>query len=338
MSSKVIVATFALLLSAFFSTTATAAPAPKVAFVGDWLTQGWSTSFPANWINDASTGSCYPCALQMAAAIAQKPSIIHIMIGSTYWDDDASYNLVTALLEEDLSTAILQAQAAAIPVVVGIEPLQLTGYEAVSQMDLMVYAVATEYGVPVVNYSGAFSNATTSYAGNVNEYPGTAQGFNGGTAQGFGGVWNFFTTNSSGTTNSAYQPTAAGYAIMTMMAQTAFTTMNAQPKSVYLQDEETGTPNGGVATANVNTVSPGNTVQFYPVISYTNGVSGQAGFDSNFLTDSNGTWTSSNPLAGFVTPSGQFWAINEGTTTVKFTLPNGVWNEWIMYVGAPFRG
>jgi hypothetical protein len=72
MSSKVIVATFALLLSAFFSTTAAAAPAPKVAFVGDWLTQGWSTSFPANWINDASTGSCYPCALQMAAAIAQK--------------------------------------------------------------------------------------------------------------------------------------------------------------------------------------------------------------------------------------------------------------------------
>jgi hypothetical protein len=79
-------------------------------------------------------------------------------------------------------------------------------------------------------------------------------------------------------------------------------------------------------------------VQFYPVISYTNGVSGQAGLNSNFLTGSNGTWTSSNLLVGTVNQSGQFWAINEGTTTVKFNLPNGVWNEWIMYVGAPFAG
>ncbi len=128
---------------------------------------------------------------------------------------------------------------------------------------------------------------------------------------------------------------------MTMMAQTAFTALNAQPKSVYLQDTEQpseDTPSsGGVGIPNVNTVSPGNTVQFYPVISYTNGGSG-VGFNSNFLTGSNGTWTSSNPLVGFVNQSGQFWAFNEGTTTVKFTLPNGVWNEWIMYVGATIEG
>ena len=127
---------------------------------------------------------------------------------------------------------------------------------------------------------------------------------------------------------------------MTMMAQTAFATLNAQPKSLYLQDTLLEGNECGACSyiPNVNTVSPGNTVQFYPVISYSNGVSGQAGFNSNFLTGSNGTWTSSNPLVGFVNQSGEFWAFNEGATTVKFTLPNGVWNEWIMYVGAPFPG
>jgi len=78
-------------------------------------------------------------------------------------------------------------------------------------------------------------------------------------------------------------------------------------------------------------------VSFYTVISYTNGVSG-VGFNTNFITGTNGTWTSSNPLVGMVNLYGQFWAINQGQTTVKFTLPNGVWNEWIMYVGAPFAG
>jgi hypothetical protein len=321
--------TLAFLLSAFFSTTAAAAPAPKVAFVGDWLTDSWSATFPANWTDYDQPGG-FPPPSQIAAAIAAKPSIIHIMIGLQYWDDDASYNLVTAELEENLIQDITQAQAAGIPVVVGIEPLQLTGYFAVQQMDLIVYSVATKYGVSIVNYNGAFSNAQTGYAGNVNG--------SGGTAQLFGLSGPFFTPSVS--EYSEYVPTPAGYAIMTMMAQTAFATLNAQPKSLYLQDTllQGNECSGCSGVPNVNTVSPGNTVQFYPVISYTNGVSVQAGFNSNFLTGSNGTWTSSNPLVGFVNQSGEFWAFNEGTTTVKFTLPNGVWNEWIMYVGAPFPG
>jgi hypothetical protein len=79
-------------------------------------------------------------------------------------------------------------------------------------------------------------------------------------------------------------------------------------------------------------VDPGNIVQLYPVITYANGVSGQAGLNTDFLTGSNGTWTSSDPLVGSVNQYGQFWAFNQGTTVVKFTLPNGVRNEWIMYV------
>jgi hypothetical protein len=97
------------------------------------------------------------------------------MIGLQYIDDDAGYNLVTGLLEEDLVGDITQAQAAGIPVVVGIAPLQLTSGFAVQQADLEVYAIATKYRVPVINYSGAFSNAQTGYAGVVNGSGGTAQ-------------------------------------------------------------------------------------------------------------------------------------------------------------------
>jgi hypothetical protein len=327
-------AALAVSLSALIPVAANAAtPAPqKVAFIGDWLTDSWSATFPANWI-DYDQGGGFPPTSQISAAIAAKPSIIHIMIGLQYIDDDAGYNLVTGLLEEDLVGDITQAHAAGIPVVVGIAPLQLTSGFAVQQAGLEVYAIATKYGVPVINYSGAFSNAQTGYAGQVSG--------SGGTAQLFGGVGSFFTPSAN--EYSEYVPTPAGYAIMTMMAQTAFSTLNAQPKSLYLQDiefgsEDTQTSSGCCATpSNVNTVSPGNTVQFYPVITYTNGVSG-AGLNSNFLTGSNGAWTSSNPAVGFVNQSGQFWAFSQGTTIVKFTLPNGVWNEWIMYVGPPFAG
>jgi hypothetical protein len=337
---KVTVA-LALFVAALMPVAASAATAqPKVVFIGDWLTDGWSATFPANWINEGQVDTSISVSQQMAAAIALKPAMIHVMIGSEYVDDDASYNLGTALLEEDLTTAITEAQAAHIPIFVGIEPIQFVGPMSYPQMDIEVYAIATRYGVPIINYSGAFSPSQTGYAGTGVAAGGTAQAF--GWGPGWGGNSPTLIVPVSSTTiqtggYSSMVPTSAGFAVMTMMAQTAFATLNAQPKSVYLQDSEEGnedtqTSNGCCSSvSNVNTVEPGNTVQFYPVITYTNGVSG-AGLNSNFLTGSNGTWTSSNPLVGAVNQSGQFWAFNVGTTTVKFTLPNGVWNEWIMYV------
>jgi hypothetical protein len=330
MSPKVIVATFALLLSAFFSTTAAAAPAPKVAFVGDWLTDGWSATFPANWINE---GDCCNMgdytAGPITAAIALKPSLIHIMIGSAYWDDDASYNLVTAIVIDNLVQMVTQAQAAGIPVVLGIEPTQVaSGPECVCQAGAEVYAVALKYNVPVINYNGPFNgiaNAVVNTKGGANTTP-------------------FFapTNTGTGTLNefSSQQLTAAGYAILTMEAQTAIATLNSQPSWLYLQDLLTGGNECGEACENlpnVNTVSPGNSVQFYSVIGYANGTSG-VGFNTNFLTGTIGTWTSSNPAVGLVNQYGFFQAFSPGQTTVKLTLPNGTWNEWIMTVGPIIYG
>jgi hypothetical protein len=321
-----------LLVGVFFIAPATAATvAPKVAFVGDWLTDGWSTSFPANWkdVNSAPAGTFLPVSQQMAAAIALKPTYIHFMVGSEYIDDDASYNLGISLMQEDLITAITMAQAAHIPIFIGIEPIQFVGYMSYPQMDLVAYAVASKYGVPMINYSGAVTDGETGYAG--------SGGSDGGTAHTFS---NAFFIPSTTNYYSTLTPTPAFYAIMTMMAQTAFATLNVQPKSVYLQDLliEGNECIGCNGVPNVNTVSPGNSLQFYAVISYANGVAAQAALNTNFLTNTNGTWTSSNPAVGVVNQFGAFWAINQGTTIVKFTLPNGVWNEWIMYVGAPFAG
>jgi hypothetical protein len=80
------------------------------------------------------------------------------MVGLQYWDDDASYNLVTGLLADELVSDITQAQAAHIPVFVGTAPMQLTSYFAVSKSGIEVHAIATKYNVPIINYSGAFSN------------------------------------------------------------------------------------------------------------------------------------------------------------------------------------
>lgn len=301
---KKIVGIICLLLT----TQAVAATAPKVAFVGDWLTNSWSLSFPANWVNAQS----------MQAAIAQKPAIIHIMEGSVFAteDYDSTYQIEIPTFEAQLTQMIQQGQAAKIQLVLGMEPIGFSvNSDVMQQLNSVIASLGAKYNIPVVNYSGAFY--------------GTAQGF-GWLACSCGiGLYqpfvNYYSPN---------EPTNAGFAIMTMMAQTAFNTVGATIKSVYLQNveraNETTITDGPVS--NVNTVPPGPILQFTVVASYSNGASQQTLFNTNFATGSNGTWTSSNPLVGYVTQDGEFWALNAGSTIVKFTLPNGVWNEWIMYV------
>jgi uncharacterized protein YjdB len=76
----------------------------------------------------------------------------------------------------------------------------------------------------------------------------------------------------------------------------------------------------------------GVTVNFTPIATYSNGLKEQVMYNTNII-GANGTWTSSNPLVGYVTQSGRFWAISQGTAIVHYTAPNGVgFSEWIMYV------
>ena len=58
------------------------------------------------------------------SAIAQKPAIIHVMVGTvdayTYYD--STFNLVSQAFVSGLNNAIEQAKAAGIQVILGIEP------------------------------------------------------------------------------------------------------------------------------------------------------------------------------------------------------------------------
>ena len=62
-------------------------------------------------------------------------------------------------------------------------------------MNLIVYAVATKYGVPIINYSGAFSNAQVGYGGTAYASGGTALGFGPSVGQ-FPGSGSFFTPST----------------------------------------------------------------------------------------------------------------------------------------------
>jgi hypothetical protein len=80
---------------------------------------------------------------------------------------------------------------------------------------------------------------------------------------------------------------------------------------------------GGVPVTNVNSVMAGVTVNFTPIATYSNGLTEEVMYNTNII-GANGTWTSSNPLVGYVTRSGRF---------VHYAAPSGVgFSDWIMYV------
>ena len=88
---------------------------------------------------------------------------------------------------------------------------------------------------------------------------------------------------------------------------------------------------GGAPVTNVNSVMAGVTVRFTPIARYSDGLTEQVMYNTN-LIGANGTWTSSNPPVGYVTQSGRFWAISQGTAIVHYTAPGAGFSEWIMYV------
>jgi hypothetical protein len=99
---KLTAAFLALFLSAFFSASA-ATSAPRVVFIGDQITYGWTSAFAANanWINQGVPVVGYPSAgdsgstLQrfQADVIDLHPAIVHIMIGSADADEAHDANL-----------------------------------------------------------------------------------------------------------------------------------------------------------------------------------------------------------------------------------------------------
>jgi lysophospholipase L1-like esterase len=325
---KAKLALFALLLSVFASANAATTP-PKVVFIGDWVTDSWTSAFAANpnWINEGTPGigllgqgsSSATLARFQADVVNLHPAIVHIMIGSSDADedDDASFQLTLPYFLNNLDTMVKEAKAANIKVILGIEPSTLSFDSSIlEQLNSVVANYGAANSIPVINYEGAL-------CGYVCSGDGTAVGYS-------------WTGDSSLLVTSAESggliPSAVGYSVMTQMAEATINTLDLTLKGGWLQNVQqfNGNEDSG-PTPDVNTVQPGAVLQFTPTGLYSDG-SQQVLLNTN-LQGSNGIWTSSDPLVMYVNQSGMTWAISQGTAIIRYLPPSGIkFSEWIMYV------
>jgi Bacterial Ig-like domain (group 2) len=306
----------ALFLSALMISAASAAtaPKPKVVFYGDGFTYGWTTlANTPNWINKGAptiyTSSAMDSALAgfQSEVVSLHPAIVHIMFGETD-SEDMSSNTTQFYgpgLLADAQQMVAEAKAANIQVVFGLEP------NALPQLKLLI----TEYGafanIPVINYSDALIGSP---------------GFS-GTVTGFGAPPNnpYLTPDP---TNSYFSvPTLEGQALMTQMAAAVINTVGLKLTGGYLQNVSNFEIDGGT---NINLMSLFQEVQFTPYGQYTGGVVVPMS-NTNYITGTNGTWTSSNPLVAQVNQQGHVWALTVGKTSISYISPTGVhFSPWTM--------
>ncbi len=346
---KLTLAAFTLLLSALLPVVANAQVAPKfnrpsipkaptspkVVFIGDWVTYYWANAFAANpnWINQGVPGagllgqgaSSWTLSRFQSDVVNLHPAIVHIMVGSSDADndDDAVFQSTMPSFLSNLEAMVQQAQAANIKVILGIEPSNLSDDSLqLEQINSIIENYGAANNIPVIDYEGALCGANCSGNGTAVAYTWT------------GG--NAFTNPAPNGENDGPIPSAVGYSVMTQMAESAINTLSLTLKGGWLQDVQQGNGNGNplTATPDVNTVQPSAVLQFTPTGLYSDG-SQQILLNTNFQ-GSNGTWTSSNPLVMYVSPTGMAWALSQGTAIIHYTPPSGVaFSEWIMYVQPP---
>jgi hypothetical protein len=337
---KVTVAFLALFLSAFLSASA-ANTAPKVVFIGDWTTAGWTSAFAANpnWINKGVPGIGQCCdgpgtssdllARFQSDVVSLHPSIVHIMIGAgdAYVVYDSGFQLYVPGFLSDLDAMVKEARASNIKVVLGMEPQNFGFAGNLEPINAVIAAYGAANNIPVINYGDALCACigSTLYLQGY-QYQSLPIGSDANN--------NPYLTGPN-TDLGSEVPTTAGYALMTQMAEEAITAMIYTLKSGYLQNFQYPQPNEGDGGPNVNSVAPNAALQFTPQGVFSDG-SVHPMLNSNFA-GATGTWTSSNPLVMYVSPKGAAVALSQGKATITYTSPNGVrFNGWTMYVAPPF--
>jgi hypothetical protein len=336
-----LVTLFALSLSAFSSSHA-ATTAPKVVFIGDPVTFGWTNAFTANptWINKgASTNANGSSAAVLSRfqtdVVDLHPAIVHIMIGAVDAGavDDATWPAYTANFLTALNSMVTEANSANIKVVLGIEPANFsTPNGAEELLNAIVANYGTEHNIPVINYGDALCGCVGSTGATGVGYsyvlnPGTGE-YN---------VTDYLVPTPGGPSNALSDavPSTAGYALMTQMAEATINTLSTTLEGGYLQDVELPIQanSSGTQPVNVNTVDPGTVIQFTPYGYYANGLL-EPFLNSNFA-GATGTWASSNPLVMSVSQKGLAWSLSPGTAVITYTSPSGKnFNRWIMYIDA----
>src|SRR5580658_8647314 len=180
---KQMLVALALVLSAFFSTTAANAqlapgfrtpnaseqPLPKVVFVGDYITYFWTSAFAAhpNWINEGSRaapslGSDSGTAGAVLASfqsdvVSLHPAIVLILIGVGDSDQthDPTFQLAIPDFLGSLDAIVQEAKAANIKVILGMEPSIFTFSGQLESMNSVIAGYGGANNTPVINYGDA---------------------------------------------------------------------------------------------------------------------------------------------------------------------------------------
>ena len=321
-----ITVTLALFLFVLMPVAASAAtaPKPKVVFYGDQLTYGWTDAFAANpnWINKGVptiyTSSSMDSALAgfQSDVVSLHPAIVHIMFGETDSEDMSSNTsqFYGPGVLSDAKAMVAEATAANIQVVFGLEPSALPQYKEIITM----YGAA--HNIPVINYSDALTGSP---------------GFSGtGVVIGLGNYSDVINPNNGyliPDPNGNVWPVASqtGYALMTQMAEATINTIGLKLTGGYLQNVSEFEVGGG---PNINGMVLFQQAQFTPYGQYTGGVV-EPMSNTNYLTGTNGTWASSNPLVVQVNQQGHVWALTPGKASISYISTTGVhFSPWTMTV------
>jgi hypothetical protein len=258
--------------------------APKVVFIGDFITYDWSSGFAANpnWINQGggpststfgNGSSSQVLARFQSDVVDLHPAIVHIMIGEGDADatDDASFQLASPYFLTKLNAIVQEAKAANIKVILGLEPSILTYSGELESINSVIESYGAANNIPVINYGDALCGCVGSILIPLQPSDIGIDVF--GT---YGGGPYIVATVNPVPFSPKYVVSPTGYNLMTQMAENAIATLNLTLEAGYLQNVEQYNDNvvftsGTAAPINVNTVYPGAVLQFTPVGLYSDG-------------------------------------------------------------------
>jgi Bacterial Ig-like domain (group 2) len=292
---KAILLTSLLFAASAHAATPKAAANPTIVFVGDQVTSNWPLrQTNSNWINQGQPNAfSVTVAADFQTAINLHPNIIHILVGFVDQQHDIG-DAAPATITPDLLAA-----------------LQTMVQEArAANIQVILGLEPTSPAAFGYNYNGLSpTNAVVAAYGAQNNIP--------------------VISYQSVETQSTGVPDATGYQQMTTLLESVLATRNLTLGGGYLQNYTVGL--GQPQSPNQNTMSTGAFVQFTPVGWFNDG-SVHSLINTN-LVGASGTWTSSNPLVLTLDQTGFGQALTAGTTTIRYTSPNGVaFSEWIMYI------
>jgi hypothetical protein len=245
----------------------------------------------------------------------QHPAIIPILIGanlSVNTPPHATPGAVPAFATQ-IDTMVKQIQAAHIKVILGLTPsagqISFGDYDR-GFFNEIIAAYGVAHNITVVNYADAMCQCISN-AGNANvQAPNNNQQM-----ASIPGLYDFGPVQ-------ALLPTAAGYAIMTTLAETAIADQYLTREEGWLQNVELPEfTNDFQGATNVPTCTNTCVIQFTPIGYYRDGSTHPQ--INTTQAGNNGTWTSSNPLVVSVDQQGLANALTPGTAIIKYMPADG---------------